>query len=149
MIESFFEQTPVPMLAWPAVEAPEPPVPPAPSGEEQMTLPVEDLEQYLRCPRQYEYSRRLRLDDGDANDGYRRFHRVVQNVLGRLREDHEATALPAHEAAVLDVLAGAWETDGPQGHVHEALYAAAARRLVVATWQRLGATRPPSRRRWS
>jgi superfamily I DNA/RNA helicase len=142
MIEPFFEQTPVPVLEWPAVAPPEPPAPPAPSGEERMTLTVEELEQYLRCPRQYEYSRGLRLDDRDESDGYRRFHRVVQTVLDRLRDDHEAARLPTHEGTVLDLLAGAWETDGPQGHVHEALYAAAARRLVVATWQRLGSTPP-------
>jgi superfamily I DNA/RNA helicase/Zn-dependent peptidase ImmA (M78 family) len=142
MIDPFFQETPVPMLKWQVTEEPAPPASAAPVGEDRLTLPVEDLELYLRCPRQYEYSRALRLDDSDENDGYRRFHRVVQTVLGRLREDHKQARLPAHEAAVLDLLAGAWETDGPQGHVHEALYAEAARHVVVATWQRLRATPP-------
>jgi DNA helicase-2/ATP-dependent DNA helicase PcrA len=108
----------------------------------ELTLDVEELEAYIHCPRQYEYSRRLRLSESDEQKGYLRFHTVVRSVLDGLRTDQQVGALPADETGVLDRLGAAWETDGPQGHVHEAIYAEAARRVVMATWRRL-ATAPP------
>ncbi|HMA36773.1 MAG TPA: 3'-5' exonuclease, partial [Chloroflexia bacterium] len=139
---AFAQQPPQP-LTWPAAGAPAAAAPAAdsPAPDPETVFDVADLEQYLHCPRQYEYSRRLRLDAGESG-GYQSFNKVVREVLRHLRAEHTANRLPAGEAAVLELLAGNWESAGPQGHIHEALYADAARRLVLATWRRLAGTAP-------
>jgi superfamily I DNA/RNA helicase len=117
----------------------EPPTPPdAPAVE----LAVEDLELYERCPRQYEYSRRWRFDADAEKGGYQQFYSIVQGQIRHLRSLHRDGSLPADAHEVLAGLTAAWASDGPAGHPHEALYAEAARDLVLGTWQRLAA-RPP------
>ncbi|MGI8588074.1 MAG: UvrD-helicase domain-containing protein [Chloroflexia bacterium] len=137
----YFERVPPERLHWPSADAEmvtEPETAPGDAGDEALT--VEDLEQYLRCPRQYEYSRVLRLAEGEAT-GYLRFYRVVKGLVGKLRDAHAKHALP-DEAGALEMLATEWEAGGPLGHTHEALYAKEARHLVTLTRQRLAAAPP-------
>ena len=144
-LDPYFAAHPPQRLHWaapdlaPVDDAPAAEVDPAGSG---LTLTVEELELYLRCPRQYEYSRRWRFDRDDAKGSYQRFHGIVHEQIKGLRDAHRTGTLPGNEAAVLANLTAAWTADGPQGHPHEAIYAEAARSLVLGTWHRLAAATP-------
>ncbi|HUS16223.1 MAG TPA: PD-(D/E)XK nuclease family protein, partial [Chloroflexia bacterium] len=136
-LEPAFTATPPARLQWTAPAETDTPTPLLPLDDGDTTLDIAELEQYMRCPRQYEYTYRLYRESGDAGSGYRQFHHVVQGLVGRLREDQAAGALPSTEAAVLERLRAAWEAEGPGDHPHAELYADAARRVVMNTWQRL------------
>ncbi len=142
-LDPYFAAHPPQQLHWAAADAPSADDPPSGlAADSRLDLTVEDLELYLRCPRQYEYSRRRRFDRDDEKGGYQRFHSVVHSQIKQLRNAHRTGTLPSDEAAVLTALTAEWTTGGPQGHPHEAIYADAARSLVLGTWQRLAATAP-------
>ncbi|MDQ2808645.1 MAG: UvrD-helicase domain-containing protein, partial [Chloroflexota bacterium] len=143
-LDPYFAAHPPQRLHWAAAALPaEDDAPPlAPAINEPLTLTVEALELYLRCPRQYEYSRLWQFDRDDEKGSYQRFHGVVHGQIQGLRDAHRRGALPGDEAAVLETLTAAWTADGPQGHPHEAIYAEAARGLVLGTWHRLAAITP-------
>ena len=90
---------------------------------------VEDLEVYIRCPRQFFYECVLGLSRRREDSGYVEFHRCVYHVLHWMAEAR-ASAIPADEAAALAYLAEVWEEQGPQEHPFEALYRSSAVDLV-------------------
>ena len=90
---------------------------------------AEDLDVYLRCPRQYFYESVLGLNRGREDSAYVKFHRCVYRVL------HWMSAQPvsghaADEGAALAHLAEVWEKQGPHGHAYEELYRSSAVALV-------------------
>ena len=90
---------------------------------------VEDLEVYLRCPRQYFYESVLGLSRRREDSGYVEFHRCVYRVLRWMAEER-ASGNPADEAAALAYLAGVWEEQGPEEHPFKELYRISAGNLV-------------------
>ncbi len=144
-LDPYFAAHPPQRLHWATPEvspAAEDTAPAADSAGSPLTLTVEALELYLRCPRQYEYSRLWQFDRDDEKGSYQRFHGIVHEQVKQLRDAHRSGALPGDEAAVLANLTAAWTANGPQGHAHEAIYAEAARSLVLGTWHRLAAATP-------
>ena len=87
--------------------------------------PAEDLDQYLRCPRQYLYQRILDLSGAREDTAYVNFHRCVYHVLRAINHRPEGTAFPtAPEAlAQLDAI---WQERGPVKHPYNGLYWEAA-----------------------
>ena len=90
---------------------------------------VEDLEVYLRCPRQYFYECVLGLNRRRQDSGYVEFHRCVYRVLHWMAEAR-ASGIPPDEAAALAYLSEVWEEQGPQEHPFEGLYRSSAVDLV-------------------
>ena len=106
---------------------------------------VEDLDVYIRCPRQFFYEFVLGLSRRREDSGYVLFHRCVYRVLHWMAEEC-ATGKPADEAAALSHLAEVWEEQGPHGHVFEDLYRTAAADLVQRAAKRLFSSRGPTTR---
>ena len=90
---------------------------------------ADDLDAYLRCPRQFFYESVLGLSRRREDSGYVQFHRCVYGVL-RWMADECASGQPLDEAAALAYLAEVWEEQGPHGHVFEKLYRDSAVTLV-------------------
>ena len=90
---------------------------------------ADDLDVYLRCPRQFFYESVLGLSRKREDSGYVQFHRCVYGVL-RWIADECASRQPPDEAAALAYLAEVWEEQGPHGHVFEELYRDSADTLV-------------------
>ena len=90
---------------------------------------ADDLDVYLRCPRQFFYESVLGLSRRREDSGYVQFHRCVYGVL-RWMADGCASGQPPDEAAALAYLAEVWEEQGPHGHVLETLYHDSAVTLV-------------------
>jgi superfamily I DNA/RNA helicase/Zn-dependent peptidase ImmA (M78 family) len=85
-----------------------------------------DLEVFLRCPQSYLYQIVLGLSGGREDNGYVRFHRALYRVLnwmGAQGNEIDATA-------ALIEFESAWREIGPHGHPLEALYRAAADRIL-------------------
>ncbi len=90
---------------------------------------AEDLEVYLRCPRQFFYECVLALSRSREDSGYVEFHRCVYRVLYWMAEAR-ASGRPADEAAALAYLATVWDKQGPREHPFEELYRGSAVSLV-------------------
>ena len=85
-----------------------------------------DIELYLGCPRRYLYQVVLGLSGSRDDNGYVRFHRAVYRVLrwmGAQGDTIGTTALTVEFEA-------AWSSIGPFDHPLEALYRAAAHRIL-------------------
>ena len=105
---------------------------PTPTNEPYL---AEDLDLYLRCPRQYFYESILRLNRGREDSGYVKFHRCVYRVL-RWMGRRRASGQPADEAAAIAHLTKVWDEQGPHGHVFEELYRSSAVDMVLRTARR-------------
>ena len=99
---------------------------PAPANE---PFAVEDLEIYLRCPRQYFYESVLGLSRRREDSGYVAFHRCVYRVLRWMAEER-ASGNPADEADAVAYLGKVWEEQGPGEHPYRVLYRTSAVTLV-------------------
>ncbi len=99
---------------------------PAPANE---PFAVEDLEVYIRCPRQYFYESVLGLNRRREDSGYVEFHRCVYRVLRWMAEER-ASGNPVDEAAALAYLAEVWQEQGPEEHPYKELYRTSAVNLV-------------------
>ena len=97
--------------------------------------PVEDLEVYLRCSRQFLYECVLGLSRRREDSGYVEFHRCVYRVLHWMAEAR-AAGNPMDEAAALAYLAQVWEEQGPREHPFEGLYRSSAVDLVTSAARR-------------
>ena len=94
-----------------------------------------DIELFLGCPRRYLYQIVLGLSGGREDNGYVRFHRAIYRVLrwmGKQGETIDAEELTTEFEA-------AWSEIGPHDHSLEALYRAAARRILEQARGRLRA----------
>jgi superfamily I DNA/RNA helicase len=89
---------------------------------------AEDLDQYLKCPRQYLYQRLLALSGGREDNAYVRFHRSVYAVLRWMTDQPMGSAISA-EGAIRE-LDAAWRQIGPGDHPYAALYWRAAEGIV-------------------
>ena len=118
---------------------------PAPASE---PYAVEDLEVYLRCPRQFFYECVLGLSRRREDSGYVEFHRCVYSVLHWMAEAR-TSGVPADEAAALAYLAEVWEEQGPHEHPFEVLYRSSAVDLVRRAARRpLTSQGPATRPEW-
>ena len=118
---------------------------PIPTGE---SYRAEDLDVYIRCPRQFFYESVLELSRRREDSGYVQFHRCVYRVLHWMAEER-ASGKPVDEAAALTHLAEIWEEQGPHGHVFEDLYRTAAAALVQrATGRPFRSRGSATRPRW-
>lgn len=104
-----------------------PPVAPSRFTERQFT--ADELDDYLRCPREYYYRHVLRVHARNDGSAYVQFHRCVYAVLRWLGEQYRAGRQSGAPAA-LQKLAETWETEGPRSHPHEPLYLRAAKAMV-------------------
>ena len=127
MIASLLPGAPAGPVTWPS-SAPKPVAvaEPTPTSE---PYAAEDLEVYLRCPRQFFYECVLGLSRRREDSGYVEFHRCVYRVLHWMGEAR-ASGSPADEAAVLAYLSEVWGEQGPHDHPFEVLYRSSAVDLV-------------------
>jgi DNA helicase-2/ATP-dependent DNA helicase PcrA len=86
---------------------------------------AEDLDQYLRCPRQYLYQRILDLSGAREDTAYVNFHRCVYHVLRWMNHRPDGTAFPTGPEA-LAALETIWQEQGPIKHPYNGLYWEAA-----------------------
>ena len=86
---------------------------------------AEDLDQYLRCPRQYLYQRILDLSGAREDTAYVNFHRCVYRVLRWMNYRPDGTAFPTGPEA-LAALETIWQEQGPIKHPYNGLYWEAA-----------------------
>ena len=94
-----------------------------------------DIELFLGCPRRYLYQIVLGLSGDREDNGYVRFHRAVYRVL-RWMGDQET---PIEADALTAEFEAAWHEIGPHDHSLEALYRAAAKRILEQALGRLRA----------
>ena len=114
-------------VTWPAsITGPATQDEPTPTNE---TYSSDDLDTYLRCPRQHYYQSVLGLSRRREDSAYVEFHRCVYRVLRWMAEER-ASGHPVDEAAALTHLAEVWEEQGPHGHAFEELYRISAAALV-------------------
>ena len=99
---------------------------PTPASE---PFAAEDLEVYIRCPRQYFYESVLGLSRRREDSGYVEFHRCVYRVLRWMAEER-TSGNPVDEAAALAYLAEVWQEQGPEEHPYKELYRTSAVNLV-------------------
>ncbi len=99
---------------------------PTPASE---PFAAEDLDVYIRCPRQYFYESVLGLNRRREDSGYVEFHRCVYRVLRWMAEER-ASGNPVDETAALAYLAEVWQVQGPEEHPYKELYRASAVELV-------------------
>jgi DNA helicase II / ATP-dependent DNA helicase PcrA len=90
---------------------------------------VEDLDQYLRCPRQYLYQRILDLSGNREDTAYVSFHRCVYHVIRWISHRPDGTSVPAFAEAVSE-LERIWCERGPTDHPYNDLYWSAALDIV-------------------
>ncbi len=105
---------------------------PTPANE---PFAVEDLEVYLRCPRQYFYESVLGLNRRREDSGYVEFHRCVYRVLRWMAEER-ASGKSVSVSAALAYLAEVWQEQGPEEHPYEELYRTSAVNLVERATRR-------------
>lgn len=109
---------------------------------------VENLEVYIRCPRQYFYECVLGLSRRREDSGYVEFHRCVYRVLHWMAEER-AAGRPADEASALAYLVEVWEEQGPHEHPFEEVYRSSALSLVGrATRRPFTSQGPAARPQW-
>ena len=112
---------------WPSNQTgPAAPAEPTPTNE---AYSANDLDTYIRCPRQYYYQAVLGLSHRREDSAYVEFHRCVYRVLGWMAEER-VSGKHVDEDAALAYLAKAWEEQGPRGQTYEELYRASAADLV-------------------
>lgn len=85
-----------------------------------------DIELYLGCPRRYLYQIVLGLSGDREDNGYVRFHRVIYRVLRWMG----GQTTPSKPDALAAEFEAAWYEIGPHDHSLEALYRAAAKRIL-------------------
>ena len=133
-------------VTWPSsTPSPATVVEPIPTNE---SYGAENLDIYIRCPRQFFYESVLGLSRRREDSGYVQFHRCVYRVLHWMAEER-ISGKPADEAFALTHLAEVWDEQGPHGHVFEDLYRTAATALVQRSARRPFSTRGSATRpRW-
>src|SRR5262249_15516805 len=90
------------------------------------------LEQYMRCPRQYYYSRVLKLGSGEEDSAYFAFHRCLWNVIRWWRDQRASGATPKLRELQAR-LNDEWTISGPDpAHPHESLLRARADQILSA-----------------
>ncbi|HLJ80117.1 MAG TPA: 3'-5' exonuclease, partial [Ktedonobacterales bacterium] len=108
---------------------------PADVARSKPVFPLNELEQYLRCPRQYKYASIYRLLD-PAQDAVYRFHRYVRRgrgELARLRAENPQAGWSAANERLRDV----WAEVGPAGHAYENAYWRNADQILRDEWHAL------------
>jgi len=90
----------------------------------------EDLDQYLRCPRQYLYQRILGLSGAREDTAYISFHRCVYHVLRWMNHRADGTPFP-QSAEISSELKSVWQEQGPLQHPYNLLYWKAATEIIA------------------
>lgn len=91
---------------------------------------LEELEVYMRCPRQYYYEFVLGLDAKREDSAYVDFHRCVYALLHWLQEEM-SHGRAVDDRAALAWFAEVWEKRGPTGHPYEKFYRLSAEDMVA------------------
>lgn len=130
-------------VSWPAQGESAGPSAPAPRPPTGRRFTVDELDQYLKCPREYFYRHVLEVRATNDGSAYVQFHRCVYAVLRWLGEQYREGQEPDATAA-LQRLADVWATDGPHAHPHEPLYRRVAVTMVeqASARSRLGTLTP-------
>lgn len=108
---------------------------PAEMARSKPVFALNELEQYLRCPRQYKYASVYRLTD-PAEDAVYRFHRYVRRgrgELARLRSEKPRAGWSEANERLRDV----WTEVGPAGHAYEDFYWRNADQILRGEWRTL------------
>ena len=92
-------------------------------------FPLNELELYMRCPRQYFYEVVLGLSGRRQDSPYVLFHRSVYSVLRWLQKETQE-GIEIHEDSVLARLAEVWAEQGPVGYAYESIYWRKAEEMV-------------------
>jgi CRISPR/Cas system-associated exonuclease Cas4 (RecB family) len=104
---------------------PETAVPAEPSREYSLS----EVEQYMRCPRQYYYSRFLRLPTGTEESAYLAFHVTTGEIVKWLRTESARGHTPNNEE-IAEQFEIQWAATGPGEHPHGPLFRARAQEIV-------------------
>lgn len=128
LVEHALPRSPSGSITWPA-RRPAPPATAAPLPPAPGAFDVNQLEIYLRCPRQYLYEVEIGLSGRREDSAYVLFHRCVYHVLRWLQAEH-AAGRPVTLGIALDKLEEAWQRFGPTDHAYAAMYRASAEQMV-------------------
>ena len=145
-IGSLLPNDPGGSVTWPSsTSSPVTTAEPIPTNE---SYRAEDLDAYIRCPRQFYYESILGLSRRREDSGYVQFHHCVYRVLNWMAEER-TSGKPADETAALTYLAEVWKERGPHGHVFEELYRTSAIALVRRSAKRpFTSSGPATRPQW-
>lgn len=119
---------------------------PTPTAGKQSSrdFSVEELDRYLKCPKEYFYRHVIEVRAASDAAAYVQFHRGVYAVLRWLAEQHAAGQLP-HAAKALEHLGEIWKELKLGGHPYERLYRRIAESMVgQAASRRRPGVRVPS-----
>ena len=136
LVEPFFASTPLAWLHW---ENTREPISPSQSFGEPVlrVLQIGEVEDYMRCPRRYEYRYGFGLVERDEDLAYKRFQICVNRVVTTLRADQQSGVLHDQQSAQM-LLAEEWARNGPHGHPYEDLYRGLAESLIMKCLAGLG-----------
>lgn len=117
---------------------------PAANRQSGRDFSVEELDRYLRCPREYFYRHVLEVRAASDAAAYVQFHRGVYALLRWLAEQHAVGRQPDTTEA-LEHLGQIWKELKLEGHPYEGLYRAIAQSMVGrAASRRRAGIRVPS-----
>ncbi len=97
-----------------------------------------ELDEYLRCPRQYYYSRMLGLRREDERSVFVKFHSCVNAVIRSLESMPKDENSKLTEAMALEVLKNHWAESGIDGHVYAPIYREIANEMLSRALAWLG-----------
>jgi superfamily I DNA/RNA helicase len=97
-----------------------------------------ELDEYLRCPRQYYYSRMLGLRREDERSVFVKFHSCVNAAIRSLESMPRAKNFELAEAMALEVLEDHWAESGIDGHVYAPIYREIASEMLSRALTRIG-----------
>lgn len=96
------------------------------SGKEEFW--VNELDQYLRCPRSYFYQYIYGLSGAQKKNAFQKFHRCVYKVLREISSSLVDTDID--ESKALELLDNEWAEFGPIGHAYDEFYKQKAQSLL-------------------
>jgi DNA helicase-2/ATP-dependent DNA helicase PcrA len=97
--------------------------------EKNREYSLSEVEQYMRCPRQYYYSRFLRLPTGAEESAYLAFHVTTGEIIKWLRTESAQGHAPSNEE-IAEQFEIQWAATGPGEHPHAPLFRARAQEIV-------------------
>jgi DNA helicase-2/ATP-dependent DNA helicase PcrA len=90
---------------------------------------LSEVEQYMRCPRQYYYSRFLRLPTSAEESAYLAFHKTTGEIVKWLRSEGAEGRTPTTEE-IVEQFEIQWAATGPDDHPHAPLFRARAQEII-------------------
>ena len=97
-----------------------------------------ELDEYLRCPRQYYYSRMLGLRREDERSIFVKFHSCVNAAIRSMESMPKSENFALSEAMALEVLESHWAESGIDGHAYAPIYREIANEMLSRALARIG-----------